>query len=70
MSVFEELPVLKEYNRALFRGHGAQKWVEIMDKEATSINSQLIAYSFFQSPVVVPSQAKQRGLCITVCTEH
>ena len=70
MSVFEELPILKEYNRALFHGDGVQKWVEIMDKEATSINSLLIAYSFFQSLGGVPSGAKQWGLCVTVCTEH
>lgn len=55
MSVFKELPFLKEYNRALFHGDEVQKWVEIMDKEATSINSQLIIYSFFQSLVGVPS---------------
>lgn len=55
MSVFEELPIWKEYNMALFHGVEAQKWVEIMDKEATSKNNQLIAYSFFQSLVGVPS---------------
>lgn len=68
MSVFKELAVFKEYNRALFHGDEVQKWVEIMDKEATSINSQLIIYSF--SRLLVSLVELSSGVCVTVCTEH
>lgn len=66
--VFEELPVLKEYNRELFHGDRVQKWVEIMDKEATSINSHMITLSF--SILLVSLVELSNGVYVSLCAQN